>query len=94
MLHHDVADGSLCPVPTVHTVIPTEWSIGHNGNVDEGLQVCTQYTLVITITFLFLVIHAASSETGPAKSCFHYSLRLKDPIRTLNLSADHLQFII
>ena len=42
MLLHDVADGSLCPVPSVHAVIPTEWSIGPNENVDEGLQVCVR----------------------------------------------------
>lgn len=35
----DVVDGTLCSVPTIHIPVSAVCTVGHNENVDEGVQV-------------------------------------------------------
>lgn len=35
----DMVDGTVCTVPTVHFPVAADCTVGHNENVDEGVQV-------------------------------------------------------
>ena len=39
MFIHDVADGVMCAVSSVHSSLSTVWAVGHDEDVDENVQV-------------------------------------------------------
>lgn len=50
-----MADGTVCGLPSVYTVVPAERPTRHNENVDEGVQVGATYkTSVHSLLTLFV----------------------------------------